>query len=146
MQLQRQMIHQIATKTGKSFFFLLLLLISIKAVADSSLVLIPAKQSLSFKTNTSCTNADLQISGISPKVEKLQWKHNNQLLKTSYIPSLIQTMRHFRKDFTKLKVAIVGDIVHSRVAKSNIHALTALGCTDIRAIGPESLILAQDER
>jgi aspartate carbamoyltransferase catalytic subunit len=37
-------------------------------------------------------------------------------------------------------VAIVGDIVHSRVAKSNIHALTALGCTDIRAIGPESLL------
>ena len=50
------------------------------------------------------------------------------------------TMRHFKKDFTKLKVAIVGDIVHSRVAKSNIHALTALGCTDIRAIGPESLL------
>ena len=34
------------------------------------------------------------------------------------------TMRHFKHDFTKLKVAIVGDIVHSRVAKSNIHALT----------------------
>jgi len=50
------------------------------------------------------------------------------------------TMRHFKQDFTKLKVAIVGDIVHSRVAKSNIHALTALGCTDIRAIGPESLL------
>jgi aspartate carbamoyltransferase catalytic subunit len=50
------------------------------------------------------------------------------------------TMRHFKHDFTKLKVAIVGDIVHSRVAKSNIHALTALGCTDIRVIGPESLL------
>ena len=50
------------------------------------------------------------------------------------------TMRHFKQDFTKLKVAIVGDIVHSRVAKSNIHALTALGCTDIRVIGPESLL------
>jgi len=50
------------------------------------------------------------------------------------------TMRHFKQDFTKLKVAIVGDIVHSRVAKSNIHALTALGCADIRVIGPESLL------
>jgi len=50
------------------------------------------------------------------------------------------TMRHFKHDFTKLKVAIVGDIVHSRVAKSNIHALTALGCADIRVIGPESLL------
>jgi len=50
------------------------------------------------------------------------------------------TMRHFKKDFKSLKVAIVGDIVHSRVAKSNISALRTLGCTDIRAIGPESLL------
>jgi aspartate carbamoyltransferase catalytic subunit len=50
------------------------------------------------------------------------------------------TMRHFKKDFSGLKVAIVGDIVHSRVAKSNICALRTLGCTDIRAIGPESLL------
>jgi len=57
------------------------------------------------------------------------------------------TMRHFKKDFSKLKVAIIGDILHSRVAKSNIHALTTLGCNDIRAIGPESLLpsdLAKD--
>jgi aspartate carbamoyltransferase catalytic subunit len=50
------------------------------------------------------------------------------------------TMRHFKKDFSGLKVAIIGDIVHSRVAKSNICALRTLGCTDIRAIGPESLL------
>ncbi len=50
------------------------------------------------------------------------------------------TMRHYKQDFTKMKVAIIGDIVHSRVAKSNIHALTTLGCPEIRAIGPESLL------
>jgi len=50
------------------------------------------------------------------------------------------TMRHFKQSFKGLRVAIVGDIVHSRVAKSNIHALTTLGCEDIRAIGPESLL------
>ena len=50
------------------------------------------------------------------------------------------TMRHFKQNFKGLKVAIVGDIVHSRVAKSNIHALTTLGCEDIRVIGPESLL------
>ena len=50
------------------------------------------------------------------------------------------TMRHYKQDFTKIKVAIIGDIVHSRVAKSNIHALTTLGCKEIRAIGPESLL------
>ena len=37
------------------------------------------------------------------------------------------TIRHYKKDFTNLSVAIVGDIVHSRVARSNIHALTT-GC------------------
>lgn len=59
----------------------------------------------------------------------------------------VYTMRHFKNDFSKLKVAIIGDILHSRVAKSNIHALTTLGCHDIRAIGPESLLpsdLAKD--
>ncbi len=59
----------------------------------------------------------------------------------------IYTMRHFKKDLSKLSVAIIGDILHSRVAKSNIHALTTMGCNDIRAIGPESLLpsdLARD--
>jgi aspartate carbamoyltransferase catalytic subunit len=50
------------------------------------------------------------------------------------------TIRHYKKDFKKTKVAIIGDIVHSRVAKSNICALRTLGCEDIRAIGPESLL------
>jgi aspartate carbamoyltransferase catalytic subunit len=50
------------------------------------------------------------------------------------------TMRHFKQNFKGLKVAIVGDIVHSRVAKSNIHALTTLGCEEIRVIGRESLL------
>jgi aspartate carbamoyltransferase catalytic subunit len=50
------------------------------------------------------------------------------------------TMRHYKQDFTKIKVAIIGDIVHSRVAKSNIAALKTLGCPEIRAIGPDSLL------
>jgi aspartate carbamoyltransferase catalytic subunit len=50
------------------------------------------------------------------------------------------TMRHYKKDFEKLKVAIIGDVIHSRVAKSNIYGLATLGCKDIRVIGPESLL------
>jgi aspartate carbamoyltransferase catalytic subunit len=50
------------------------------------------------------------------------------------------TMRHYKKDFTKFKVAIIGDVVHSRVAKSNIYGLSTLGCQDIRVIGPKSLL------
>ena len=50
------------------------------------------------------------------------------------------TMRHFKQDISQLKVAIIGDVIHSRVAKSNIHGLVTLGCTDIRVIGPQSLL------
>jgi aspartate carbamoyltransferase catalytic subunit len=50
------------------------------------------------------------------------------------------TIRHYKKDFTNLTVAIVGDILHSRVARSDIHALTTLGVPEIRAIGPHTLL------
>lgn len=50
------------------------------------------------------------------------------------------TIRHFKKDFSNLTVAIVGDILHSRVARSDIHALTTLGAAEIRAIGPLTLL------
>jgi aspartate carbamoyltransferase catalytic subunit len=50
------------------------------------------------------------------------------------------TIRHYKRDFTQLSVAIVGDIVHSRVARSDIHALTTLGVPDIRAVGPKTLV------
>ena len=52
------------------------------------------------------------------------------------------TIRHYKKDFTQLRVAIIGDILHSRVARSQIHALTTLGCPEIRVIGPRTLIPA----
>lgn len=50
------------------------------------------------------------------------------------------TIRHYKKDFSNLTVAIVGDILHSRVARSDIHALTTLGVPEIRAVGPRTLL------
>jgi aspartate carbamoyltransferase catalytic subunit len=50
------------------------------------------------------------------------------------------TIRHYKQDFTKLRVAIVGDILHSRVARSQIHALTTLGVPELRVIGPKTLL------
>lgn len=50
------------------------------------------------------------------------------------------TIQHYKKDFTQLKVAIVGDIIHSRVARSNIHALTTLGVPEVRVVGPRTLV------
>jgi aspartate carbamoyltransferase catalytic subunit len=52
------------------------------------------------------------------------------------------TIHHYKKDFTQLRVAIIGDILHSRVARSQIQALTTLGCPEIRVIGPRTLIPA----
>jgi aspartate carbamoyltransferase catalytic subunit len=50
------------------------------------------------------------------------------------------TIRHYKKDFSNLRVAVVGDILHSRVARSHIHALTTLGCPEIRVIAPKTLL------
>ncbi|MGD9942766.1 MAG: aspartate carbamoyltransferase catalytic subunit [Burkholderiaceae bacterium] len=50
------------------------------------------------------------------------------------------TIRHFKGDFTGLTVAIVGDVLHSRVARSDIHALTTLGVPEVRVIGPHTLL------
>ncbi|MCS6766771.1 MAG: aspartate carbamoyltransferase catalytic subunit [Candidatus Protistobacter heckmanni] len=50
------------------------------------------------------------------------------------------TIRHYKQDFTKLRVTIIGDILHSRVARSDIHALTTLGCPEVRTIGPRTLL------
>ncbi len=50
------------------------------------------------------------------------------------------TIRHFKGDFTGLTVAVVGDVLHSRVARSDIHALTTLGVPEVRVIGPHTLL------
>ncbi|MBI4289886.1 MAG: aspartate carbamoyltransferase catalytic subunit, partial [Betaproteobacteria bacterium] len=50
------------------------------------------------------------------------------------------TIRHYKRDFSRLSVAIVGDVLHSRVARSLIHALTTLGAPDVRVIGPKTLL------
>jgi len=51
------------------------------------------------------------------------------------------TLRQARgTDFAGLKVVIVGDVRHSRVARSDLHALRALGAGEIRVCGPASLL------
>jgi aspartate carbamoyltransferase catalytic subunit len=50
------------------------------------------------------------------------------------------TIRKHKGDFTPLRVAIVGDILHSRVARSQILALNTLGVTEVRVVGPRTLI------
>jgi len=50
------------------------------------------------------------------------------------------TIRRHKGDFTKLRVAIVGDVLHSRVARSQILALNTLGAAEVRIIAPRTLV------
>ena len=50
------------------------------------------------------------------------------------------TIRQKKGDFAPLTVAIVGDIMHSRVARSEIHALNTLGAGEVRVIAPRTLL------
>ncbi|MBN1379471.1 MAG: aspartate carbamoyltransferase catalytic subunit [Gammaproteobacteria bacterium] len=50
------------------------------------------------------------------------------------------TIRKHKPDFQQLKVAVVGDILHSRVARSQLHALRLLNTGEIRVIGPRTLL------
>lgn len=57
----------------------------------------------------------------------------------------LYTLRERKLGFKGLKVAIVGDITHSRVARSNLHALTKLGA-EVRLVGPPTMVPQGVER
>ena len=54
----------------------------------------------------------------------------------------LYTIRHYKPALRELTVAIIGDIVHSRVARSDIHALSIMGVPEIRVVGPKTLVPA----
>ena len=56
------------------------------------------------------------------------------------------TIRQHKGAFDQLRFAIVGDILHSRVARSQIHALNILGAREVRVIGPQTLLPTEIER
>ena len=68
-----------------------------------------------------------------------QHAHPTQALLDMY------TIRQFKGEFAPLSVAIVGDIKHSRVARSQIHALTTLGVSELRVVAPKTLLPSQVE-
>lgn len=55
------------------------------------------------------------------------------------------TIRQHRPDFSRLKVAICGDIKHSRVARADLRALTTLGAQEIRLCAPPAMLPGADE-
>ena len=63
---------------------------------------------------------------------------------TQGLLDLLTIRQHF-SDFTGLTVAIVGDIAHSRVARSAAHGLHTMGVTDVRLVSPAALAPPTDE-
>jgi len=55
------------------------------------------------------------------------------------------TIRRHKGDFSQLCVVLIGDIKHSRVARSDISALVKLGAGEVRVVGPRTLIPADVE-
>lgn len=56
------------------------------------------------------------------------------------------TIRKYKPDMHNLRVALVGDVLHSRVARSEIHALTTLGVPEMRVIAPKTLLPNEVEK
>lgn len=56
------------------------------------------------------------------------------------------TIRRYKPEMHNLRVALVGDILHSRVARSEIHALTTLGVPEVRVIAPKTLLPKEVEK
>ena len=76
---------------------------------------------------------------VSPNVAIINGGDGRHSHPTQGMLDMLAIRRH-KGDFTQLKVAIVGDILHSRVARSNMLALKTLGCPDIRVIAPKTLL------
>lgn len=56
------------------------------------------------------------------------------------------TIRKYKPDMHNLRIAIIGDVLHSRVARSEIHALTTLGVPEVRVIAPKTLLPTDVEK
>lgn len=76
---------------------------------------------------------------VSPNVAIINGGDGRHAHPTQGMLDMLAIRRH-KGDFTNLSVAIVGDILHSRVARSNMLALKTLGCPDIRVIAPKTLL------
>lgn len=81
---------------------------------------------------------------VSPRMRVINAGDGNHAHPTQAMLDMF-TIRQHKPDFSRLKVAIVGDILHSRVARSEIHALTTMGVNEVRVIAPLTLLPARVE-
>ncbi len=77
---------------------------------------------------------------VTPQVAVINAGDGQHAHPTQAMLDMLTIRRHAAEPFESLTVAIIGDIRHSRVARSNIHALRTLGVAAIHLIGPATLI------
>lgn len=76
----------------------------------------------------------------APTVSVLNAGDGRHAHPTQALLDMLTIRRHKGRDFSALRVAIVGDVLHSRVARSDLHALHALQVGELRLVGPRTLV------
>ncbi len=79
-------------------------------------------------------------SQVQPLVSVINAGDGRHAHPTQAMLDMYTLRKHLGSDFSALSVAIVGDVLHSRVARSQIHALHLLGVGEIRIVGPKTLL------
>jgi aspartate carbamoyltransferase catalytic subunit len=77
---------------------------------------------------------------VAPNISVINAGDGSHAHPTQAMLDMFTIRRHKKNDFKNLQVAIVGDILHSRVARSQIHALNILNTGNIRVIAPKTLL------
>jgi len=77
---------------------------------------------------------------VAPDISVINAGDGRHAHPTQAMLDMFTIRRNKGNDFTPLRVAIVGDILHSRVARSQIHALNTLNTGDVRVIAPKTLL------
>jgi aspartate carbamoyltransferase catalytic subunit len=84
-------------------------------------------------------------SNVAPHVSVINAGDGRHAHPTQAMLDMFTIRRAKGPDFGRLRVAIVGDILHSRVARSQIHALNVLNTGELRVVAPRTLIPADAE-
>ncbi|RLA02650.1 MAG: aspartate carbamoyltransferase catalytic subunit, partial [Gammaproteobacteria bacterium] len=84
-------------------------------------------------------------ANISPHISVINAGDGRHSHPTQAMLDMFTIRRAKGPDFGALRVAIVGDILHSRVARSQIHALNLLNTGEVRIVAPKTLIPAHAE-
>jgi aspartate carbamoyltransferase catalytic subunit len=77
---------------------------------------------------------------VAPNISVINAGDGSHAHPTQAMLDLFTIRRNKGSNFGNLRVAIVGDILHSRVARSLIHALNTLNTGDVRVIAPKTLL------